>query len=135
LTTDSAIPIEHILGKLPVVPVGDTGTIPHHLHNVFPGAPRRPDAGDGCRCGLSTLGPWAGPVTPVICNEWNGSTQHGERFRQWDHAALYYCYYSNDVIGTHINIANNKKYWNEIKIIQIIISQKKEKKYNTLGKK
>ncbi len=24
------IPIEHILGKLPVVPVGDTGTIPHH---------------------------------------------------------------------------------------------------------
>ena len=47
------IPIEHILGKLPVVPVGDTGTIPHHLHNVFQGAPgdwdRRPDAGDGCK--------------------------------------------------------------------------------------
>ena len=45
------IPIEHILGKLPVVPVGDTETIPHHLRNVFQGAPgdRRPDAGDGCK--------------------------------------------------------------------------------------
>ncbi len=45
------IPIEHILGKLPVVPVGDTGTIPHHLRCVFQGAPsdRRPDAGDGCK--------------------------------------------------------------------------------------
>jgi hypothetical protein len=31
------------------------------------------------RCGLSTLGAWAGPV---ICNEWNGSSQHGEKFRQ-----------------------------------------------------
>ena len=29
----------------------DTGTIQHHLHNVFPGAPgdRRQGAGDGCR--------------------------------------------------------------------------------------
>ena len=45
------IPIQNILGKLPVVPVGDTGTIPHHLRNVFPGAPgnRRTGAGDGCR--------------------------------------------------------------------------------------
>ncbi len=48
------IPIKHILGKLPVVPVGDTGTIQHHLRNVFQGAPgdRRPeppDAGDGCK--------------------------------------------------------------------------------------
>ncbi len=45
------IPIEHILGKLPVVPVGDTGTIPYHLRNFFLGAPgdRRPGAGDGCR--------------------------------------------------------------------------------------
>ncbi len=49
----NVIPIEHILGKLPVVPVGDTGTIPYpgHMHNFFPGAPgdRRPGAGDGCR--------------------------------------------------------------------------------------
>ncbi len=37
------------------------------------------------RCGLSTLGPWAGPV---ICNEWKVKTQHGERFRQCERAAL-----------------------------------------------
>ena len=45
------VPVEHILGKLPLVPVGDTGTIPHHLRNLFPGAPgdHRPGAGDGCR--------------------------------------------------------------------------------------
>jgi hypothetical protein len=33
------IPVESILGKLPVVPVGDTGTIPHRMRNLFPGAP------------------------------------------------------------------------------------------------
>ena len=33
------IPIQNILGKLPVVPVGDTGTILHNLRNLFPGAP------------------------------------------------------------------------------------------------
>ena len=45
------IPIQSILGKLPVVPVGDTGTIPHHLRSHFSGAPgdRRPGSGDGCR--------------------------------------------------------------------------------------
>ena len=47
------IPVEHILGKLPLVPVGDTGTtwILYHLRNLFQGAPgdRRPGAGDGCR--------------------------------------------------------------------------------------
>jgi hypothetical protein len=45
------IPIEHILVKHPVVPASDTGTIQHHLCNVFPGAPgdRRPDVGDGCK--------------------------------------------------------------------------------------
>ncbi len=39
-----------LLGKLPVVSVGDTGTIPHHLRNVFPGAPgdRKPGSGDDC---------------------------------------------------------------------------------------
>ena len=37
------IPIQSILGKLAVVPVGDTlaGTIPYHLRNVFPGAERK----------------------------------------------------------------------------------------------
>ncbi len=45
------IPVEHILGKLPLAPLGDTGTIPHHLQNLFRGAPgdRKPSAGDGCR--------------------------------------------------------------------------------------
>jgi len=45
------IPIQSILGKLPVVPVGDTGTIQYHLRNTFPGAPgdRRMGAGDGCK--------------------------------------------------------------------------------------
>ncbi len=45
------IPIESILGKLPVVPVGDTGTIPHRLSNRFEGAPgdRSEGSGDGCR--------------------------------------------------------------------------------------
>ena len=45
------IPIQSILGKLPVVPVGDTGTIPHHLSSHFSRAPgdRRPGSGDGCR--------------------------------------------------------------------------------------
>jgi hypothetical protein len=44
-------PIQSILGKLPVVPAGDTGTIRYHLRNVFPGAPgdRRQGACDGCR--------------------------------------------------------------------------------------
>ncbi len=40
---DSEIPIQSILGKLPFVPVDDTGTIPHHLRlgcvrHHFPGA-------------------------------------------------------------------------------------------------
>ena len=64
------IPVEYILGKLPVVPVGDTGTIPHRLRNHFfratgdrrPGSRPAMDAG----CGLSTRGHWDGPV---ICNE------------------------------------------------------------------
>ena len=45
------VPIQSILGKLPLVPVGDTGTIPHRMRNAFPGAPgdRRQGAGDGCR--------------------------------------------------------------------------------------
>jgi hypothetical protein len=44
------VPIQSIMGKLPVVPVSDTGTIPHRMRNTFPGAPgdRRPGASDGC---------------------------------------------------------------------------------------
>ena len=38
------------IGKLPVVPVGDTGTIPYGMAASFLGAhsDSRPDAGDGC---------------------------------------------------------------------------------------
>jgi hypothetical protein len=45
------VPIQSILGNLPLVPVGDTGTFPHRMRNAFPGAPgdRRQGAGDGCR--------------------------------------------------------------------------------------
>ncbi len=45
------IAIQSILGKLPVVPIRDTGTIPHHLCNLLPGAPcySKPGAGDGSK--------------------------------------------------------------------------------------
>ncbi len=45
------ITMDNILGTLPVVPVGYTGTIQHHLWNFFLGAPvdSRQGAGDGCR--------------------------------------------------------------------------------------
>jgi hypothetical protein len=45
------IPIQRILVKLPLVPVGDTDTIPHSMRNAFSGAPgdRRSGAGDGCQ--------------------------------------------------------------------------------------
>jgi hypothetical protein len=42
------IPIQSILGKLPLVPLGDTGTIPHSMRNAFSGD-QRPDSGDECR--------------------------------------------------------------------------------------
>ncbi len=55
------IPIDNILGKLPVVPVGDTGTIQYHLLNFFLGAPSdcRPVAGDGCQCRTWFVNSWA----------------------------------------------------------------------------
>ena len=65
------VPIQNILGKLSLVPVGDTGTIPHSMRNTFAGAPgdRRPGAGDGCRMWFKTRGHWDGPVT---CNKSHG---------------------------------------------------------------
>jgi hypothetical protein len=38
----NVLPIQNILEKLPVVPVGNAGTIPHHfqLENAFPDASR-----------------------------------------------------------------------------------------------
>ena len=77
------VPIQSVLGKFPVVPVGDTGTIPHSMRNAFAGATgdRRPQAMDA-GCGLSTRGHWDGPV---ICNEAGRAVSasvvpHGERF-------------------------------------------------------
>ena len=44
------LPIENILGKLPVVPVGDTGTIPFRSRVPCDGAygDRTKGGGDGC---------------------------------------------------------------------------------------
>ncbi len=67
ILTISPSKISDILGKLPVVPVGDTGTITHHQQICFPGAPcdRKPGAGDAtvmdATCSLSTRGPWVVP--------------------------------------------------------------------------
>ena len=44
------IPVESILGKLPVVPVGDFGSVPNGMRKQCPDAlaDRTPGAGDGC---------------------------------------------------------------------------------------
>jgi hypothetical protein len=44
------VPVESILGKLPVVPVGDFGSVPNGMRAQFPNAlaDRTPGAGDGC---------------------------------------------------------------------------------------
>jgi hypothetical protein len=45
------IPVKSILGKLPIIPVSDTGTILHNMSNLFRGAPGDCLEGfwDGCR--------------------------------------------------------------------------------------
>jgi hypothetical protein len=70
------VPIQNILDKLPVVPVGDTGTIPHRMRNLLGWTPFRalPATADraqamGAGCGSSTRGHWDGPVT---CNKSHG---------------------------------------------------------------
>ena len=52
--------IQSILGKLPLVPVGDTGTVPHRMRNTFPGAPgdRRP----GAAMAISFIAPFVIPL-------------------------------------------------------------------------
>ena len=49
----NVLPIEHVLGRLPVVPVGDHGTVqvPFRKGNDFPGAcaDTRKGSGDGSR--------------------------------------------------------------------------------------
>ena len=62
------IPVQSILGKLPLVPVSDTGTIQHRMRNAFralPATAGRAQAMDA-GCGSSTRGHWDGPVT---CNK------------------------------------------------------------------
>ena len=53
------LPIENILGKLPVVPVGDTGTIPHSLHNTCKWAYGDSTLGDGKGCPMWYVNSWA----------------------------------------------------------------------------
>ena len=62
------LPIENILGKLPVVPVGDTGTIPFLSRFPCAGAygDRSKGAGDGCP--LWYVNSWAMGDGPMTCN-------------------------------------------------------------------
>jgi hypothetical protein len=53
------IPIQSILGKLPVVPVGDTGTIQYHLRNTFSGTPCHCRLGAGNGCKMWFVNSWA----------------------------------------------------------------------------
>ena len=67
------VPIQSILGKLPLVPVGDTGPVlsrtacatPFRALPATGGRAQAMDAG----CGSSTRGHWDGPVT---CNKSHG---------------------------------------------------------------
>jgi hypothetical protein len=67
------IPIQSILGKLPLVPVGDTGTIQHSMRNAFSGAPGewRPGAGDGCRMWFVNSWALGWSRRPVTCNKFH----------------------------------------------------------------
>jgi hypothetical protein len=69
------VPIQSILGKLPLVPLGDTGTIQHSMagacttpFRALPATRGRALAMDA-GCGSSTRGHWDGPVT---CNKSHG---------------------------------------------------------------
>jgi hypothetical protein len=73
------VPADYILGKLPLVPVGDTGTIKHHPRNLFQGAPGNSRAGAGDECKMWFVNSWAMAAIahetvewrgPVKCNEW-----------------------------------------------------------------
>ncbi len=103
------VPVESILGKLPVVPVVDTWTIQHTIAIFF--LARSEIAwrvqGTDAGCGLSIRGLWAGPAK---CNEglWGW-----RRMARW--SATYSLYYINYV--DYISYFN----WNElICIIDII---------------
>ena len=66
--TDSQVlyvlPVESILGKLPVVPIGATGTIPYSMRQhaadfVDAAFDTREGAGDGSRWGYTGINTWA----------------------------------------------------------------------------
>ena len=85
------IPIQSILGKLPVVPVGDTGTVPHRTacetpFRALPTTAGRAQAMDAAECGSSTRGHWDGPVT---CNKSHGIASRDAAGRKvpFDHNA------------------------------------------------
>jgi hypothetical protein len=86
------IPVDSILGKQPVVPIGDTGTIPHSMRNLFPARPETAGRVQGtvAGCGLSIRGLWAGPAMKADGVE-----------TTWRHiakrSATYMFYYSNYV--------------------------------------
>ena len=64
------ISVESILGKLPVVPVGDGGSVPNGMRTQFPDvlADRTPGAGDGFKFKVT---PGEGDCYPVwYVNSW-----------------------------------------------------------------
>jgi hypothetical protein len=61
------VPIESILGKLPVVPAGELGTVRHGKRAQFPGAVADSTQGAAApetavTCGMSIHGLWSGSV-------------------------------------------------------------------------
>ena len=60
------LPIENILGKLALVPVGDTETIPYNMprpcHEAHTPTKNR-EVEMAARCGMLIRGQWDGPVT------------------------------------------------------------------------
>ena len=71
------LPIKNILGKLPVVPVGDIGTILFQWQIPFDkayGDSNKGWLGMVSLCGMSTRGLWDGPMT---CNGGRCHMEHG----------------------------------------------------------
>ncbi len=103
-------PSQSILGKLPVVPVGDAGTLPYHLRYVFSGviSDRRPGAGDRCwMCGLSIRGHRHCPGISV-CNKRGEVTA---RDAIWSKAPCDYVWSKKNLkkYKKNLKLDNNKK--------------------------
>ena len=63
------IPISSILGKLPLIPFGDTGTIPFSMRDELDevdgaSCDSRPGEGDGCR--MWYVNPWALTLSKIM---------------------------------------------------------------------